>query len=239
MLRAASVLLPLLVIATASPILAANNPANTTAQRWVDQLDTSSDLLKAGDYERSLKITTRLLREMVDGLGPGDGAMKVFGTALSHKALALAGLHREADALWYWHTVLTLYPAFAKSDVSMFGEAGAFLDRNREPRKLTALTGREKELGPELSPPKLLKRVQPEFPYGARYFGVSGQLVVGVVITKEGTVAEPVVITALPAPTLSFVALEALRRWRFEPARKNGEAIDVQFNLTVNFKLSN
>ena len=226
--------LPLILLTVA---LAAGGHAETTAEKWVSDLAKSATLLQAGDHERSLKISERLLREMIDQLGRGDAAMRIFGGALTHKALALAGLGREEDALWHWHSVLTLDPAFEKSDLSSFGDAGAFLAANRDPRKPWNLAEEGGQpLTAEFTAPKTLKQVMPKFPRGAQFFGVEGVLVVSVMITREGTVRAPVVRKALPAPTLSYVALEAIRQWRFQPATKNGTPIEVQFDLSVNFK---
>jgi hypothetical protein len=128
--RAARVLV--LVLAFAATAHAQRvGPLNHT-KRWNMKLKESSRLLKSGDHAGSLKIVDRVIREMIDELGPGDAAIRAFGIVLSHKALALAGLGREADALWYWHTVLSLYPSFRQSDLSAFGKAGALLTSNRD-----------------------------------------------------------------------------------------------------------
>jgi hypothetical protein len=42
----------------------------------------------------------------------------------------------------------------------------------------------------------------------------------------------------LPLPAgLSEAAVDAVKQWNFKAATLNGEAVDVIFNLTVNFKL--
>lgn len=199
-------------------------------------MNESSDRLKSEDYAGSLSISEKVIREMIERLGPGEAATQAFGIVVSHKALALAGLGREEDALWYWHTVVTLYPAFLKSDLTPFGKAGEFLARHREPR--TAKKTTLQSSAEDVQPPRVRKRIQPEFPTGARTFGQDGPLTVEVIITKEGTVTAPYVVKALPAPTLTYTALEALRKWRFDPARLKGEPVNVIFNLTINFKLT-
>lgn len=209
--------------------------ANKTAVRWNRDMAESSELLKRGEYDRALKIADRTIREMLDRLGTGDAATQAFGIVISHKALALAGLGRKEEALWYWHTVISLYPAFAKSDVSAFGEAGAFLDANRKPRKDDLFPSSSGEKHADVTAPVLQKQVTPRFPAGANYFGIKGKLIVSVVITREGKVTWPVILQALPAPTLSYAALEALRQWRFKPAMKDGRPCDAIFELTVNY----
>jgi periplasmic protein TonB len=36
---------------------------------------------------------------------------------------------------------------------------------------------------------------------------------------------------------LDQAALDAVRQWKFEPATRAGEPVDVYYNLTVNFRL--
>ena len=137
-----------------------------TVARWNHQLTQSTNLLKSGKHAEALKIAERVIREMIAQLGSGEGATRAFGIVVSHKALALAGLGREEDALWYWHGVLTLYPALAQSDLSTFGEAGAFLAAHREPRPTAEPPEGLQEKPPDVNvqAPKLLKRVEPEYP---------------------------------------------------------------------------
>ncbi|MFL6247249.1 MAG: hypothetical protein ACJ74H_14550 [Thermoanaerobaculia bacterium] len=114
------------IVAIASAAGAQHAGPPTDSERWRAMINESSDKLKSADYAGSLKISEKVIREMIERLGPGEAATQAFGIVVSHKALALAGLGREEDALWYWHTVLTLYPPFAKSDLSGFGKAESF-----------------------------------------------------------------------------------------------------------------
>ncbi|HEX6640854.1 MAG TPA: energy transducer TonB [Thermoanaerobaculia bacterium] len=231
-------LLLVIIVAIASAAHAQRKGPPTTAQLWAAKLDDSSAALTAGEHQKSLKISERLIRDMVEELGPGDAATKFFGLVLAHKAIALAGLGRKDEALWFWQTVISLYPGFAKSELSTFGEAGAFLDQHRELRTPIPPDERKAlEKAAAIKPPIVAKRVTPVFPAGAQHFGVDGLLIVNVVIEPDGTLSSPVILKSLPAPTLSYVALDALRKWRFTPALENGKPIQTQFELAINFKL--
>jgi TonB family protein len=206
---------------------------------WGKKIDQSASLLQHGDYKGALRIDERLIGDMEEMLGPGDAGAQVFGTVVTHKALAKAGLGNYDDALWYWHTALALFPRLAEVDLSAFGEPGKYLKEHPpgSPRELTA--GQPPPLALSTSgitAPRLVKRVEPAYPQGAYTFDVGGILIVEVVIDKQGHVTSPHVRKALPAPTLSYAALEAVKQWRFEPGRIEGEAVPVLFNLTVNFK---
>ncbi len=226
----------------------ANGRPLTPTERWRLRLDESTQLLQSGNHAGSLKIIERVIREMIDQLGPGDAATQAFGIVLFHKAVALAGLGREADALWYWHTVLNLYPSFRHGDLSAFGKAGELLASNRDlppseglvrlsdEGRLLDASGTPIPRDPTITPPKIRKQVVPYYPEGARAFGVSGVLIVEMRLDQKGVLSGPRIVKALPAPTLSYVVIDALRKWKFDPARRNGEPIDVIFNLSVNYR---
>lgn len=169
---------------------------------------------------------------MVDRLGPGEASTRLLSTVLAYKALAHAGLGEKDEALWYWQSAQCLDPKIAEDDLSRFGAPAEVL------RETTA---DDSALAPpssqdEVVTPVLRKRVKPKFPHGAHYYGVNGELVVQVVITPDGRVSSPAIVQPLPAPTLSYVALEALRRWQFEPARASGNPVPYPFMLTVQYK---
>ncbi|HEY6138903.1 MAG TPA: energy transducer TonB [Thermoanaerobaculia bacterium] len=196
------------------------------------RIGASATALKTGDYAGALKIDERLIRDMLDRLGPGQEESKWFAVAVVHKAVALAGLGREDDAIWYWHVALNILPAIAETDMSMFGAPAVFLKQHPLQHPEIPLVAWN------VKPPSTRTRVQPRYPLGMRTFGVTDiAIVIQAVIDKEGNVRDIEVKRAPPTATLTFAALEALRQWKFHPATIDGKAIDVAFNLTANFKL--
>ena len=200
--------------------------------RWSDWLAESASRLEAGDHKDALKLANRAIGEMTERLGPGDGSTSMLAKALAYKALAHAGLGEQDEALWYWQSAQCLYPKIAEEDFSRFGEPAAFLKQNTtmDPPAMTSASEGD------IVTPVLRKRVKPKFPHGAHYFGVTGELIVQVVLTPDGRVRSPEIVQPLPAPTLSYVALEALRHWRFEPARVSGNPVPYPFMLTVEYR---
>ena len=200
---------------------------------WRGRMGEARSLLEQGEYHDALRISNKLIREMVERLGPGDGSSELFGIVLTYKALAHAGLNDSRDALWYWQLVRSLYPKLAGNDWSSCGAPAEFLKQNGE----LAPPESTKDLSnAQITPPSVTKKIRPKYPEGAQAFGVSGPLIVEVVITRDGRIISPRIVQALPAPTLSFAALEALKKWQVEPAKANGEPVDVVFQLTVNYK---
>ncbi len=60
--------------------------------------------------------------------------------------------------------------------------------------------------------------------------------VLELVISADG-LPENIKVTRSLDPGLDLKAIEAVRQWRFAPATKNGEAVAVEANVEVNFKL--
>jgi periplasmic protein TonB len=81
----------------------------------------------------------------------------------------------------------------------------------------------------------LLSPIRPVYPAIARAAGVSGSVVVEAVISKTGTIESLHVITG--PEMLRIAALDAIRAARYQPFRLNGEPIEVQTTITVNFRL--
>ena len=202
----------------------------SASDNWRNEVNQSAATLRSGNYANALKIAEQTLSTMVERLGSGGADDVMLATALTHKALANAGLGKINEALWYWYIAQEISPAVAKSDLSSFGAPGEFLKRH-------PFADADSPSGGRITPARIVKQVLPKFPQGASRFGISGDLVVQIVIDKNGQPTLPRIVHALPAPTLSFVALEALKNWKFEPARQNGEPVSIVFDLTVHYKL--
>lgn len=203
----------------------------------IDRLADSAAALKAHDWAKALKISDRTIRQMMDVLGPGDAESKWFSIAVAHKALALAGLGRNEDAVWEWQMALNIYPALAKSDISSLGAPAEFLKSQSLPPTWDVPRVGVQDDKHAITPPKLRKRVEPAYTRGATAFGIKGAAVFETVIGKDGSVHGIRMLKGLEAPTLSYAAMQALRQWKFEPGKLDGQPVDVIFNLTINYKM--
>lgn len=56
------------------------------------------------------------------------------------------------------------------------------------------------------------------------------------VIGKDGTIRELQVKSGLPV--LAQAALDAVKQWRYRPYMLNGEPVEVDTQITINFTLS-
>lgn len=80
----------------------------------------------------------------------------------------------------------------------------------------------------------LVHRVDPAYPLEAKKHGIEGVIALDVVIGRDGSVLS---MHALNGPeVLAGAAMDALRWWRFEPYRVNGEPTVVETTVAVEFK---
>jgi len=83
--------------------------------------------------------------------------------------------------------------------------------------------------------PAKIVNVAPVYPEMARITKVEGMVILEAVIDASGSVTSARVLRG--HPLLDQAALDAVQRWRFTPARLNGEPIPVVMTVTVQFKL--
>jgi protein TonB len=81
----------------------------------------------------------------------------------------------------------------------------------------------------------LIHRVQPDYPILARQTRVQGPVEIAAVIGKEGAIENLRVVSG--HPMLIRAALDAVKQWRYRPYILNGEPIEVDTRITVNFSL--
>jgi protein TonB len=80
----------------------------------------------------------------------------------------------------------------------------------------------------------LIKRVQPIYPPAALKVHAQGAVQIEATINKEGTVINPKVLRG--DAVLARAALDAVRQWRYKPYYLDGEPVEIQTQITVNFK---
>jgi periplasmic protein TonB len=81
----------------------------------------------------------------------------------------------------------------------------------------------------------LLKRVQPVYPHAALQMRIAGSVQLQAVIGKSGSISSVKVLSG--DPILAKAAVDAVKQWRYKPYMLDGDAVDIQTQITVNFKL--
>jgi periplasmic protein TonB len=81
----------------------------------------------------------------------------------------------------------------------------------------------------------LVRRVQPVYPPLARTAHVQGAVVLAAIISKDGMIEDLRLLSG--HPMLVQAAIDAVKQWRYKPYILNGDAIEVETQITVNFNL--
>jgi protein TonB len=90
--------------------------------------------------------------------------------------------------------------------------------------------------GAGIEPPKLLREVRPLYTDEARKRSIAGDVVLEIVVRRDGTVGNLRVLRGLGAG-LDETAIDAVRQWRFAPAKRQGAPVDVVVQVSVQFSL--
>ena len=80
----------------------------------------------------------------------------------------------------------------------------------------------------------LIHKVDPVYPEAAQQRGVPGVVVLNVVIAADGSVHE--LHPASGPPELTAAALDAVKWWRFQPYKVNGQPVEVDTTIAVEFR---
>jgi periplasmic protein TonB len=82
----------------------------------------------------------------------------------------------------------------------------------------------------------LVKKVTPSYPPLARQARIQGAVVLHAVIGKDGKVQNLQVVSGHPMLTQS--AIQAVKQWQYKPYFLNGQPVEVDTSITVNFSLA-
>jgi TonB family protein len=90
--------------------------------------------------------------------------------------------------------------------------------------------------GSGVLPPKLLREVKAGYTEEARQRNLEGEVLLEIVVRRDGSVSDVKLISGLPSG-LNDRAIAAVRQWRFSPATRLGQPVDVIVEVAVEFKL--
>jgi protein TonB len=80
-------------------------------------------------------------------------------------------------------------------------------------------------------------QVRPGYPSSARRLGIQGTTMLRVHVLDDGRVGEIIVDQSAGHADMEQTAADAVRRWRFEPARRGEEKVAMWVRIPVEFKL--
>jgi protein TonB len=81
----------------------------------------------------------------------------------------------------------------------------------------------------------LIKSVAPVYPAAARQMRIQGAVELRANIGKDGSIKEVKLISG--DPVLSHAAIDAVKQWKYKPYYLGDQPVEIQTQITVNFKL--
>ena len=81
----------------------------------------------------------------------------------------------------------------------------------------------------------LVRKIEPRYPPAAIIARIEGPVKIQAIISREGEIRQAEVLSG--NPLLTGAALDAIRQWRYRPYILNGEPVEVETEITVNFVL--
>ncbi len=93
------------------------------------------------------------------------------------------------------------------------------------------------ELSSVTEPPRISRSVDPVYPQTAQRLGVGGSITVNALIDEKGNVIDTGILKGVQDDKgLGRAAETAVKKWKFQPARKNGVAVKVWKSFIIVFK---
>jgi protein TonB len=83
----------------------------------------------------------------------------------------------------------------------------------------------------------MTKYVPPRFPTQAQRNRTEGWVIVGYTVDTEGNVTNATVVDAQPRHMFDREAINAVERWKFKPATRNGTPVEAKLQRRIEFKL--
>ena len=87
--------------------------------------------------------------------------------------------------------------------------------------------------GGKVAEPRLISSAMPVYPQNAKQAGIGGDVVIKTTIDQKGNVVDMHVVSG--PLMLRQAALDALKRWRYQPSKLDGQPIAVQMLVTIKF----
>jgi TonB family protein len=190
---------------------------NARAETDVKEKSASSLTSNSHKITISRETEVRYLRGSRGG-GGGDGRGGKPRKQRSRSAWLLAGLLIVIAAVgfWWWNHQWEVLEAGLDTTVSA---------QTEKPRA---------QVPAEAMQRLLVHRVEPVYPTEARQQNLQGVIALSIVVGRDGSVLS---MHALNGPdVLARAAMDALRWWKFEPYRLNGEPATVETTVAVEFK---
>ena len=124
-----------------------------------------------------------------------------------------------------------------------WGASAAAVAAARRPNMSSPAAATQSVAGPDLAAlAAQLQRtryVPPEYPDRALNDRISGSVTVQYVVDERGYTKDVQVVDSTPKGVFDRAAVDAIRRWRYRPAKYNGRPVEVPVRTRIRFELPN
>ena len=158
-----------------------------------------------------------------DGLAAGEYELRVVAGGFAEYSVPEIVLQPNRE----FSQNITLKPGWVTEEVNVVAEGRARTENSPRVR-----------VGGGIQAARLLNKVQPTYPATAKAAGIEGTVILNAIIGMNGTPLSLRVMNSEVDPELAHAAVEAVSKWRYSPTLLNGEPIEVDTTIIVNFKLS-
>jgi len=189
---------------------------NARAETEVKEKSTASSIRNSDKITSSRQTDVRYVRDSGGGGGVGRGGQPRKKRSMGPWLLAGFLIGIAAGGLWWWNHQWEVLEAGLNTTVSAQSEKP------------------QAQVPAEVMQRLLVHRVEPVYPAEARKQSLQGVIALSIVVGRDGSVLG---MRALNGPdVLARAAMDALRWWKFEPYRLNGEPAIVETTVAVEFK---
>lgn len=115
--------------------------------------------------------------------------------------------------------------------------APAFTPLAAMPVPVVGVLGEVYDLAAVDQAPKVKYRVAPVYPFDLRRAGVSGSVLIGLIVDVSGEVHDLTVLRSTQAE-FEAAALASVGKWKFSPGVKGGQAVNTRVQVPIVFSLS-
>jgi TonB family protein len=154
-----------------------------------------------------------------------DGKVRDLKVVRGHPLLVQAAL--DAVKKWvYKPTTINGEPVEVRTDISINFTLPP-PDKAETPTRI--------KVGGNVQAANLVTQVRPNYPPEAKQAGIQGTVKLQVILDKDGRVQDVKVVSG--DPLLAAAAVDAVKNWVYRPTLLNGEPVEVQTMIDVNFTL--
>jgi TonB family protein len=217
---------------------------NGTAFQFQQHLDKNQDIDKKAqekaERERKLRIEVEFDASEITSENADAALSKIFLTAQDHFAELVPDYWKPCVLAASTGRGIQQYKACSfPSDFAAIPGIVYSLDEAQKPDEASTGQGPERlvgHIGKGVTPPKVIVQKDPEFSESARIAKYQGTVMLALVVDKTGQVRKIRVQRPLGFG-LDQKAVETVSGWKFKPAARDGEPVDVEIMVETTFRL--